>query len=273
MLFYPGNKTGGIPGTLPGPPPAGPYYWWEGGAMMGTYIDYWHWTGDASYNQLVTEGMLHQVGDNRNYMPANQTASLGNDDQGFWGMSAMLAAENKFPNPPEDQPQWLALAQAVWQTMADPSRHDTTCNGGLRWQIPFSNAGYNYKNSEAPLSSSGCQLTRADTTAIANGCFFNIGARLARYTGNKTYADWADKTWDWMTKVSLIDSKSFAVYDGAHVEDDCKKISKYEFSGVHAVFAMGAAYMYNYVSRSAPLHLERMKHWVIVGQGQTREKS
>ena len=108
---------------------------------------------------------------------------------------------------------------------------------------------------------------------LSNGVLFSLGARLARFTGNKTSADWADKTWDWMTKVSLIDSKSFAVYDGAHVEDDCKKISKYEFSGVHAVFAMGAAYMYNYVSRSAPLHLERMKHWVIVGQGQTREKS
>jgi len=66
-------------------------------------------------------------------------------------MSAMLAAENKFPNPPDDQPQWLALAQAVWGTMADPSRHDSTCNGGLRWQIPFSNAGYNYKNSESYL--------------------------------------------------------------------------------------------------------------------------
>jgi mannan endo-1,6-alpha-mannosidase len=150
MLFYEGNKTGMVPGILPGPPTEnkGDYYWWEGGAMMGTYIDYWHLTGDSSYNTVVMEGMLHQTGENANYMPRNHTASLGNDDQGFWGMSAMLAAENKFPNPPEDKPQWLALAQAVWNTQADPSRHDETCNGGLRWQIPFSNAGYNYKNSK-----------------------------------------------------------------------------------------------------------------------------
>lgn len=149
MLQYDGNKTGQIPGILPGPPTEnkGDYYWWEGGAMMGTYVDYWHLTGDTSYNSVVMEGMLHQVGDHANYMPLNHTASLGNDDQGFWGMSAMLAAENKFPNPPADKPQWLALAQAVWNTQADPSRHDETCNGGLRWQIPFSNAGYNYKNS------------------------------------------------------------------------------------------------------------------------------
>lgn len=115
--------------------------------MMGTYIDYWKLTGDSSYNKVVMEGLLHQVGENKNYMPNNHTMSLGNDDQGFWGMSALLAAENKFPDPPADQPQWLALAQAVWNTQADPSRYDETCNGGLRWQIPFSNQGYGYKNS------------------------------------------------------------------------------------------------------------------------------
>ncbi|KAF4504135.1 hypothetical protein G6O67_008746 [Ophiocordyceps sinensis] len=228
MLFYPGNKTGGIPGTLPGPPPAGPYYWWEGGAMMGTYVDYWHLTGDSSYNKVVMEGLLHQVGDKENYMPANHTASLGNDDQGFWGMSAMLAAENKFPNPPEDKPQWLALAQAVWNTMADPSRHDETCNGGLRWQIPFSNAGYNYKNT------------------IANGCYFNIGARLARYTHNKTYADHADQTWDWLWGTGYIDNKSWRVYDGAHVDRNCTDINKATFSYNIAVLLQGAAFMYNF---------------------------
>lgn len=63
-------------------------------------------------------------------------------------MSAMTAAENNFPNPPADEPQWLALAQAVFNTQADPSRHDPSCGGGLRWQIPLSNNGYDYKNSE-----------------------------------------------------------------------------------------------------------------------------
>lgn len=157
MTLYKGNQTGETPGILPGPPDdgKGDYYWWQGGAMMGTYIDYWKLTGDDSYNQVVTQGMLHQVGEERNYMPRNFTASMGNDDQGFWGMSAMLAAENKFPDPPEDQPQWLALAQAVWTTQAAPERHDDTCNGGLRWQIPSLNAGYNYKNSESYLN--GCQ--------------------------------------------------------------------------------------------------------------------
>ena len=105
-------------------------------------------TGDTSYNNVIKEALLFQVGPNQDYMPPNYTASLGNDDQGFWGMSAMLAAENGFPDPPSDQPQWLALAQAVFNTQAGPDRHDKTCNGGLRWQIPLSNNGYNYKNSE-----------------------------------------------------------------------------------------------------------------------------
>lgn len=154
MLFYHGNKTGEIPGILPGPPAEnkGPYYWWQGGAMMGAYIDYWHYTGDDSYNQVVMQGMLHQVGEDKNYMPQNHTRSLGNDDQAFWGMSAMLAAENKFPDPPKDKPQWLALAQAVWNTQADPGRHDATCGGGMRWQIPAFNTGYDYKNSESVTS-------------------------------------------------------------------------------------------------------------------------
>jgi mannan endo-1,6-alpha-mannosidase len=155
MLLYEGNKTGNIPGILPGPPDdgKGDYYWWEGGAMMGTYIDYWHLTGDDSYNHVVTEGMLHQTGPGENYMPPNHTASLGNDDQGFWGMSAMLAAEVKFPDPPADQPQWLALAQAVFNTQAAADRHDDTCSrggsgyAGLRWQVPPTNIGYDYKNS------------------------------------------------------------------------------------------------------------------------------
>lgn len=148
MTYYKGNQSGQTPGILPGPPPAGDYYWWEGGALWGTLIDYWKLTGDDSYNAVVTESMLFQVGPNEDYMPPNVTASLGNDDQGFWGMSAMLAAENNFPNPDADKPQWLALAQAVFNTQADPSRHDDTCGGGLRWQIPFANNGYNYKNSE-----------------------------------------------------------------------------------------------------------------------------
>ena len=105
MSYYKGNQSGQTPGILPGPPSEGKgdYYWWEAGALWGTMMDYWHLTGDSTYNDVTMQAMLWQVGPGKDYMPPNVTASLGNDDQGFWGMSAMLAAELNFPNPPSNQ--------------------------------------------------------------------------------------------------------------------------------------------------------------------------
>lgn len=82
MSYYTGNISGqwNIPGLLAQPPSG--YYWWEAGAMWGTMIDYWHFTGDTSYNDVVTQALLFQVGPSHDFMPPNQTKTLGNDDQG-----------------------------------------------------------------------------------------------------------------------------------------------------------------------------------------------
>lgn len=48
---------------------------------MGALIDYWYYTGDDRWNNIAQEGLLHQVGVNQDYMPANQTRTEGNDDQ------------------------------------------------------------------------------------------------------------------------------------------------------------------------------------------------
>lgn len=66
MTYYKGNETGGVPGLLPEP-----YFWWEAGAMFGAMIDYWHYTGDGTYNDLVTDAMLFQAGENADYMLVN----------------------------------------------------------------------------------------------------------------------------------------------------------------------------------------------------------
>lgn len=228
MEYYKGDEPGQTVGILPGPPPLGPYYWWQAGAMFGTIIDYWHYTGDDTYHDVTKEAMVHQAGAPANsYMPPNWTASLGNDDQAFWGMAAMLAAETNFPNPPKDQPQWLALAQAVFNTQVARWENED-CNGGLRWQIPHSNGGYSYKNT------------------IANVCFLNIAARLARYTNNETYAKWADRTYEWESGVGYID-KDFNVYDGGHTDFNCTDINKVQFSANPAILIHGVAIMYNYV--------------------------
>lgn len=221
LKYYTGNNTGDVPGNLPDP-----YFWWEAGAMFGTMVDYWFYTGDTTYNEVTSQALLHQAGDDRDFMPQNQTRTEGNDDQGFWAMAAMTAAENKFPDPPEDQPQWLALAQAVFNEYV--GRWDEkTCGGGLRWQIFTFNNGFNYKNS------------------ISNGCFFNLSSRLARFTGNQTYADWAEKIYDWMTDTDLI-SPEFQVFDGAGVGDNCKSIDKAEWTYNSGIFLHGAAMMYNH---------------------------
>ncbi|GJN77037.1 hydrolase 76 protein [Purpureocillium lilacinum] len=244
LSWYNGDKPGGTPGLLPDP-----YYCthlilmlvldvfsdqffagWEAGAMMGALIDYWYYTKDDSYNNLITQALLFQVGDTNDYMPRNQTLTEGNDDQGFWGLSVMSAAEYNFPNPPADKPQWLGLAQAVFNTQA--ARWDTEhCNGGLRWQIFSWNNGYDYKNS------------------ISQACFFALGARLALYTGNQSYADWAVKTWDWMVGVDFID-KYWRVLDGAHTGPNCTDIVPYQFSYNAGGFILGAAAMYNYTEDS-----------------------
>ena len=228
FTYYHGEEPGQIPGVLPGPPPAGPYYWWEGGAMWGTMVDYWHYTGDDTYNKKTEFALTFQANSPaNNYMPPNWTASLGNDDQGFWGMSAMLAAETTFPDPPPDKPQWLMLAQGVFNTQA--ARWDMgECGGGLRWQVPVTNNGYDYKN------------------AIANGILFNTAARLARYTDNATYAAWAEKTWHWMTNVGYIDAE-YNIYDGGHAPKNCTDIDLAQFSYTAGIFIQGLSFMYNFV--------------------------
>ncbi|KAG9238406.1 glycosyl hydrolase family 76-domain-containing protein [Amylocarpus encephaloides] len=233
MSYYKGNTSGGIIGVLPGPPPNPPdgYYWWESGAMWGSLIDYWHFTGDTSYNDVVSNGIQAQVGENIDMMPKNWSQSMGNDDQAFWGMTALLAAEYNFPAPTDPKaPSWLSLAQAVFNTQA--VRPDAPCGGGLRWQVFPYLTGYDYKNS------------------IANGCFFNIGARLARYTANDTYAQHAETTWDWITNVGLMDA-DYNIYDGAHIQHNCTDINRVQFSYNSAVWLLGAANMYNYTNGDA----------------------
>lgn len=31
--------------------------------MFGTLLDYWHYTGDDQYNEMIREGLIHQFGE------------------------------------------------------------------------------------------------------------------------------------------------------------------------------------------------------------------
>lgn len=226
MDYYNGNQTGQTPGMF-----VYPYYWWEAGAAWGSMVDYWFYTGDTTYNDVLKSSLLFQVGANWDYMPSNQTTTEGNDDQGFWGIAVMAAAEKNFTNPGEDQPQWLYLAQAVFNTMA--ARWDTVhCAGGLRWQIFTWNNGYNYKN------------------AVSNGCLFNLAARLARFTHNQTYAEWAEKVWEWSEAVDFVNTNgdTWPVFDGASINDNCSQVSNLEWTYNSGLYLSGSAFMYNYTN-------------------------
>lgn len=236
MDYYTGNNSGQSPGMF-----SWPYYWWEAGAAWNSMLDYWFYTGDDTWNDLLMSSLLYQTGPNWNYMPENQTTTEGNDDQGFWGVTVMAAAEKNFTDPGPGNPSWAYLAQAVFNTMA--WRWDTTyCNGGLRWQIFTWNNGYTYKNS------------------VSNGCLFQLAARLARYTGNDSYVEWAEKTWDWVTGVSYINTSQTAwpVYDGAFISDNCTSVSNLEWTYNSGLFLAGCAYLYNYTGDA--IWLTRLEH-------------
>lgn len=92
------------------------------------------------------------------------------------------------------------------------------------------NNGYDYKNS------------------IANGAYFNIAARLARYTGDASYAEEAESTFQWLRDVGLVD-EHYNVWDGAHTGHDCKDINRAQFSYNAAILLQGSAFMYDVVSQ------------------------
>ncbi len=79
-----------------------------------------------------------------------------------------------------------------------------------------------------------------------------MGARLARYTRNQTYADWANKVYDWINAREYID-EDYNVFDGGHVVVNCTAVDKAQFSYNAATLVQGAAFTYNFVSAPSSL--------------------
>lgn len=227
--YYHNNETGVAP-TLVGTFPLQSWYWWEAGAVWGGMVDYWAYTGDPSYNEVTSQSLLAQVGPDFNYMPPAYQSSLGNDDQAFWALAVLSALEYDYPVPQgQKSTVWLDLATAVFNSQT-PRWDTSSCGGGLRWQIFESNKGYNYKNS------------------ISNGALFQIAARLARYTGNETYVDWAVKSWDWMQAIGLI-GPEYQVYDGSDDTINCTQINHLQWSYNPAMLLYGTAALSNYTNQ------------------------
>lgn len=224
MNYYLGLKYGGNVGMF-----SQPYYWWQAGEVFGGWVDYYHFCqeGNETFHDILYEAMIHQAGPNYDYMPGNQSLTEGNDDQGVWGLTLLQAAERNFTDDKDHS--WLSMAQSIYNQMH--SRwDDTSCGGGLRWQIFTWNSGYNYKNS------------------ISNGCYFNIAARLYRFTEDDRYLDTAKQIWDWMWDVGFMDDKNkdgFVIYDGANDDNNCTDLTIHKWSYIYAVWLSGCAYLYN----------------------------
>ncbi|KAI5781241.1 glycoside hydrolase [Geopyxis carbonaria] len=211
------KQTDLIPGLL-----GSNYSFAVNGMMWNTFVDYWALTGDESFVSLTKEALLFQQGPDQNFMPPNQTLSIGNDDQATWALAAMSAVENKFPQNADAK--WLDLAINTANSVH--SRWDTkTCKGGLRWQVFSSNEGYSYKD------------------ASSNTKFFQLSARLFAHTGNETYATWANQTHNWLQSSGVI-SDSWKVYDGIQVEN-CEIGSKIQWTAPIGSLMSGYAYLYN----------------------------
>ncbi|KAK5270554.1 hypothetical protein LTR99_004996 [Exophiala xenobiotica] len=230
--MYNGNRTGG--GGVLGKFPYPPFFWWLSGASWDGMLHYWLYTGDESYYNVTWEALVSQISGTNNYLPLSEKFDEGNDDIAFWAFGAMFAAEHSFrPPPPPKYPSWLQICDNVFNDFVTRWRAASdTCGGGLRWQVFPSSAGWDYKNS------------------ISNGGFFQLAARLARYTGNATYFSWASKVWDWTEAVGLIDDE-FNVYDGAGIDDDnnnCtspEALDRTRWSYNVAIYLYGAAVMHN----------------------------
>lgn len=151
----------------------------------------------------------------------------------FWGLAAITASETGFPEV-SGKPTWTSLARAVFQMQVD--RWDTkACGGGLTWQIWPYQAGYTMKN------------------AISNGGLFELSARLARFTKNETYAEWATKIWDWSASTPLLDTKTWYIADSTSNENNCKDAGQLQWTYNYGTYLAGAAFMYNHVSSLVPV--------------------
>ncbi|KAF2010587.1 glycoside hydrolase family 76 protein [Aaosphaeria arxii CBS 175.79] len=197
-----------------------PFWWWQSGTVVDSLLTLSHTTNTTTHNALITTTLLSQATGSNDFMTPDAT---GNDDQAWWSLAALSAAEYNLPSP---SIPWNNLASNVFA--AQKSRwDDTRCKGGIKWKIKPEDDGWHYKST------------------IANGLFFQLAARLGRYGNDGDALAWAEKSYDWTVSVGLI-SPEFDVFDGtddAKGEGGCVDVNHDMWSYNVGVFLYGAAVM------------------------------
>ncbi|KAF1846365.1 glycoside hydrolase family 76 protein [Cucurbitaria berberidis CBS 394.84] len=198
-----------------------PFWWWQSGIAIDALLTYSQTTGDKQYYALLQNTIISQKTGTNDFMTRD---AEGNDDQAWWALAALSAAENGVPNV--GNVTWLDLARNVYNEQK--ARYDpSTCGGGIRWKVLEGNGkdGWHYKNS------------------ISNGLFFQLAARLARFTGDADAQAWAERVYDWVVSVKLI-GENFEVYDGTDdTNGTCTELNRDQWSYNNGVFLHGSAVM------------------------------
>jgi mannan endo-1,6-alpha-mannosidase len=193
-----------------------PLWWWQSGSAIDALLHYAFVTGDQQYLSLLQTTVLSQATPGNDFMTPDAT---GNDDQAWWALAAMTAAESNIP-PPGPVP-WIDLARNVFHEQSARWGGEA-CNGGLRWKIASGDDGFHYKN------------------AISNGLLFQLSARIAALTKDPETLVWAEKIYNWSTGVGLVDEE-FNVYDGTDENNGCSDLNHDQWSYNVGVFLYGSA--------------------------------
>ncbi|KNG46721.1 glycoside hydrolase family 76 protein [Stemphylium lycopersici] len=208
-----------------------PYWWWQSGTTVEALLTYTSVVGDLQYEPLIESTILSQATPSNDFLTVDAT---GNDDQAWWGLAAVSAAENKFPVT-SGNVAWIDLARNVYEqqkTRWGNEKKGESCGGGLGWKIAKGdgNDGYFYKN------------------GITNGLFFQLATRLARLsaqaneTTSQDIGDWADKVYTWSKDVGIV-SNEFDVFDGTDEKNGCIDLNHNRWSYNVGVYMYGCAVM------------------------------
>ncbi|KAK4963034.1 hydrolase 76 protein [Elasticomyces elasticus] len=233
-----------------------PWFWWLSGSGWTSLIDYTIYTNDTTYVADIHSALSQNLGPNNDFVPTEQSGWEANDDQVYWVYSALTAMEYDFPALPCDTPSNTGSScPTSWQSVAVNAFEDfvvrwnidsQTCGGGLKWQYDPKAKGW-VGNLMIPLSTRERLMSVSQNykNAVTNAGFFQTAARLARYTGNQTYADWATTVWNWSITSGLIGSE-YHVFDGTSDEADanCSSVNHMEWSYNIASYLHGAAHMH-----------------------------
>jgi len=204
------------------------YSWQDSGVIWGGLVEYSFLTGDSQFDDVIVKGLWSQRGadEHVNFMTKNMSRYITNSAQSTWALAALTAEEVGLSKP--EKGAWIDFAKNTFDDMVQRWKDDGSCGGGLRYGVFNFTDGYIYKHT------------------ASTGNFFLLSARLARITGNNTYAEWADESFTWMESAGLI-SDTYRIFDGKDAET-CDEPDHLQLLNTYSPIVEGAAVMYNFTN-------------------------